>query len=111
MRVLVRRTAKSRGPQHCEADVGFPGDEVGSSSEGEVGRAEGAEGDGGRAGELREPFGHARSTRPVTVFIPPAIFDEEQTVFDLPMGAHGCQEFARGDAVGIEAGEKIARVG
>lgn len=84
---------------------------VGSTSEGEVGRAEGAEGDDGGGGELGEPFRYAGAAGPMAVFIPPTIFDEEQAILDLPMRADGSQQFARGDAFGIEAGEKIACVG
>jgi hypothetical protein len=84
---------------------------VGSGSDGEFGWAEGAEGDDGGRGELREPLGDAWAAGPMAIFVPPAIFDEEQTVLDLPVRAHRGQELARSDAIGIEAGEKITRVG
>lgn len=86
--VVARTTAKSFGMQHCEAEVGVPGDLVGSGSDGEFRWAEGAEGDDGCGGELREPLGDAWAAGPMSVFVPPAILDEEQAVLDLPMGAH-----------------------
>jgi len=84
---------------------------VGAAADGKLGWAERAEGDDGGGGELREPLGDAGAAGPMAVFIPPAIFDEEQAVFNLPMGAHRGQEFARGDTIGIKTGEKITRVG
>ena len=54
---------------------------------------------------------YAWAAGPMEVFIPPTILDEEQTVFDLPMRADGAQQLLGGDRVGIEAGEKVARVG
>lgn len=97
--------------EHGQAEGGIPGDVVGSGSDRELVGAECTERDDGGGGELREPFRHAGAARPMSVFIPPAIFDEEQTILDLPVRAHGGQELARGDALGIEAGEKITRVG
>lgn len=84
---------------------------VGAASDGEVGRAEGAEDGGGGGGELREPLGDAWAARPVAVFVPPTVLEKEQTVFDLPMRADCAQQILSSDRIGIEAGEKVARVG
>jgi hypothetical protein len=91
--------------------VGFPGDVVGAGADGKVRRAECSKHGGGGTGELGQPFGHARPTRPVTVFIPPAVFEEEEAVLDLPMRADSRQQLRRGDLLWIETGEKVARVG
>jgi hypothetical protein len=43
----------------------------------------------------------------VTVFVPPAILDEMQAVFHLPMAANGGVKLSRRDRARIEAGHKI----
>lgn len=107
----IRRTAKSRRREHGEAAGGVPGDFVGAGSEGEVVGAAGAEDGGGGGRELREPLGDAWAARPVAIFVPPTVFDKEQAVFDLPVSADRAQQFLCVDRVGIEAGEKVARIG
>lgn len=47
----------------------------------------------------------------MAILVPPAIFDEEQAVLDLPMGADGRQQFGGGNLAWVEAGKKVARVG
>lgn len=45
-----------------------------------------------------------RETRPagvVTIFVPPAIFEEVQAVFDPPVAADMLEEVGRGDLVRI----------
>ena len=43
----------------------------------------------------------------MTVFVPPAILDEVQAVFHLPMAANGRVKFGCRDRARIEAGHKI----
>ena len=43
----------------------------------------------------------------MTVFVPPAILDEVQAVFHLPMAANGGVKLGRRDCARIEAGHKI----
>lgn len=72
-----------------ESESGFPGDAVGAAAEGKIGWAEQAE-DGQRGGgQVGEPVGDTGATRPMAIFVPRAVFDEEQAVLDLPVGAHG----------------------
>ena len=59
---------------------------------------------------MRQPFGDARTARPVTVFIPPAVFEVEQAVFDLPMRADRRQQFGGCDPIRIQTGEKVTCV-
>ena len=66
-------------------------------------------GEGG-AGELGEPFGDAGAFRPVAILVPPTVFDEEQTVLDLPMSTNGRQQFGGRYQARIQAGEKVACV-
>ena len=42
----------------------------------------------GGGGELREPLGQTGSASPVTVLVPPAVFEKEDAVFDLPVMAN-----------------------
>jgi hypothetical protein len=84
---------------------------VGAGSDRKGRRAEHPQHGGGRAGQLRQPLGNARPTRPVTIFVPPAVFEEEEAVLDLPMGADSRQQFRGADLLGIETGEKVACVG
>lgn len=79
-------------------------------SDGEVGGVEGAEGDDGGGGELEEPIGHAWAAHRLAVFVPLAILDLDR-LFSICQCAHRRQDFARGDAVGIRAGEKRTPVG
>lgn len=43
------------------------------------------------------------------IFVPPAVFDVVQAVFDLPMVAHMSEQLPRGRGVGIQAGQEVAR--
>lgn len=69
--------------------------------------AEHAESDARKVGQ---PLGEARPSRPVTVFVPPPIFDEEQAVLNLPMPAHVSQKLRGADPIRVEAGEEVACV-
>ena len=60
--------------------------------------------------KMRQPLGDARPARPMSIFVPPPIFDEEQAVLDLPMPAHVGQKLRGADPVRVEAGEEVARV-
>ena len=64
----------------------------------------------GSAIEDRQTFGQAGAPRRVAVFVPPAVFDEEVVVFDLPMIADVGQQVRGRDAVGIETGHKVTAV-
>lgn len=87
-----------------------PGDVVGSGPEGLVGWVTATQyGDGG-AIEDRQAVGQARSTRGMTILIPPAVFEEEVAVFDLPMIADMGQQLVGRDLRRIEAGNKIAAI-
>lgn len=46
----------------------------------------------------------------VAVFVPPAVFDEVETVFHPPMVAHQHQELDRSDPRWIEAGNEVSHV-
>ena len=43
----------------------------------------------------------------MTVFVPPAILDEVQAVFHLPMAANGCVKFGRCHRTRIETADEI----
>ncbi len=47
----------------------------------------------------------------MTVFVPPAILQEEDAVFHLPVIAGGGQELVRANRAGIRARDKVPRVG
>ena len=46
----------------------------------------------------------------MSIFIPPAVFEEEVTVFDLPVIADVRQQLSGRDPRRIEAGQKVATV-
>ena len=84
---------------------------LGVGFEGSVRGAEDAEDHGGGGGKLREPLGESGSAGPMAVFVPPAVFEKEDAVFDLPVIADGGQQLVGADRAGIEAGEEVARIG
>lgn len=43
----------------------------------------------------------------MAIFVPPAVFDEMEAVFDLPMAANVRLELGRRDQVGIQAGHEV----
>lgn len=62
----------------------------------------------GRVGQRGEDFGQARPFGVVAVLIPPAVFDEVEAVFHLPVAANmGLQAGGR-DSARIETGREIA---
>ncbi len=46
----------------------------------------------------------------MAIFVPPAVLDEEDAVFNLPMIANVCQQFVGADLAGINAGQEVASV-
>lgn len=46
----------------------------------------------------------------MAILIPPAIFEKEQGVFDLPMAADYRQQLVGGDVAGVPTGDEIAGV-
>lgn len=46
----------------------------------------------------------------MTVLIPPAIFEEEQRVLDLPMATDCSQQLAGSDGARIETGNEVASI-
>lgn len=90
--------------------MGSPVDAVGEFPERQGVVVEDPQHDGGEGRELSQPFGEARPARPVAVFIPPAIFQKEDAVFDLPVLPHRRQELVGVDVTGIDAAEEVARL-
>lgn len=90
----------------------MPGNGVGLSAEGKLRiAAEEAQSAGGGSGEVGEPLGEAGPAGPVAVLIPPAVFEKEDAVLDLPMSAHGSQQVVGTNVVGTDAGQEVARIG
>ena len=58
-------------------------------------------------GEGSERLGQAGPLGVVTVFVPPAVFDEMEAVFHLPVVANVALEFFRRDFTGIQAGHEV----
>lgn len=75
-----------------------------------IGRIAGAEDGGGEAGELGEAFAQAGTPQDVTIFVPPAVFEKEQTVFDVPVLPDRGEQLVGADRVGVAAIGEIARV-
>lgn len=65
----------------------------------------------GRGGEVGQPFGETWATSPVAVLVPPAVFEKEDAVLDLPVIADRGQQLVGSNGAGIDTGEKVARVG
>ena len=83
---------------------------VGEGAEWLGGSAKDAQDDGGRGGEVSQPFRETWAAGPVAILVPPAVFEKEDTVLDLPVIANCGQQLSGGDRAGIDAGKKIARV-
>jgi hypothetical protein len=83
---------------------------VGLGSERLVGRLVTAEHCDCRAVQDGQALGQAGTTCRVPVFVPPAIFEKEMAVFDLPMIADMAQQLVGCDPRGIEACQKITAV-
>jgi hypothetical protein len=46
----------------------------------------------------------------VTIFVPPAVFDEMKAVFHLPVATNVALEFTRRDRIGLQAGDEVPAV-
>src|SRR6187401_1847542 len=84
---------------------------VGESAEGLGGGAKDAQDHGGGGREMGQPLGKTRAAGPVAVLVPPAVFEEEDAVLNLPVIADRSQELRSRDRARIDAGQKVARVG
>lgn len=51
----------------------------------------------------------SRRVGPVTIFVPPTVFDEEHRVLDLPMMTHARQQGVSAHVIRIGAGGEVAR--
>ena len=71
---------------------------------GDVNQAKNAQ---GSVGERGKDFGQSRPLRVVTIFVPPAVFDEVKTVFDLPVAANFGLQFRCRNKSRVDAGHKI----
>ncbi len=74
------------------------------------GTAKDAQDHGGGGGEVSEPLGETWAARPMTILVPPAIFEKEDAVLDLPVIANGHQQLVGSDRGGINAGHEVARI-
>lgn len=91
--------------------AGVPLDSVGLGAEGFVGiGAEDAEHDRGCGSQMREPLGEAGAAGPVAILVPPAVFEKENAILDLPVIADMGQQFIGPDFARIDAGQEVARV-
>lgn len=63
-----------------------------------------------RVRQRREAVGQARSLGVVAVFVPPAILEEAQAVFHLPMTADVGVKLGGTDRAGVAAGDKVPAV-
>jgi len=61
----------------------------------------------GRVGQRGEAFSQAGTLGIVPVFVPPAVLDEVQAVFHLPVAANVGMKFGRRDGAWIEAGHEV----
>lgn len=50
------------------------------------------------------------STGVMTILVPPAVFQEVQAIFDLPVPANVPQEIGCGHLLGIKAAHEVARI-
>jgi hypothetical protein len=58
-------------------------------------------------GERGKGLGQARPLGVVTIFVPPAVFDEVKAVFDLPVVANVGLKLGRCDRSRVKAGDEI----
>ena len=64
----------------------------------------------GRIGQCGKAFGQSRTLGIVAILVPPAILDEMQAVFHLPMVARRRLKLGGRDRSGIETGGEIAAI-
>lgn len=60
---------------------------------------------------MRKPLGEAWPPSPVTILVPPPVFEKEDAILHLPVVTNRCQEVVGADGARINAGEKITRIG
>ena len=90
----------------------MPSNVIGLGAEGELGvGAKDSQCAGSGSRELGEPVREARPTGPVAVLVPPAIFEKEDAVLDLPMPAHRGKQVVGTNVIGADARQEVARVG
>lgn len=78
--------------EQFQTKTGIPADVVCEGPERKIDGAREAQHHGGGRRQLSQPLGETRALRPVAVFIPPAVLDEEDAVFHLPMVARGAEQ-------------------
>lgn len=54
-----------------------------------------------------ERFGQAGPLGVVAIFVPPAVFDEVEAVFHLPVATNVCLEFTGRDRIGVQAAHEV----
>jgi hypothetical protein len=75
-----------------------------------VGWIAGSQYRGRQTGELGKDFAQAGASGVVPVFVPPTVFEKEQTVFDVPVMPDSFQQLLGADRVGITAVGEVPRV-
>lgn len=93
-----------------ESECGVPGDVVGPGSQRLIGWVAATQHGDGCAVKYRQAISQARATSRMSVLVPPAIFEKEVAVLDLPMIADLFQQLCGRDPPRVEAGNKIATV-
>lgn len=87
-----------------------PGDVVGLGSERLGGRLTATQDRNCRTVQHGQTVGQAGTTRGVPVLVPPAVFEKEVAIFDLPMIADMGQQLLGRDLRRIEAGQKVTTI-
>jgi hypothetical protein len=108
---MAQRNAESRRRIESQAgddSSGPPLDAFGGCPKGFAGGVDQAK-DGQRGvGQRSERLGQAGPFGVVTIFVPPAVLDEMEAVFHLPVATDGVQQFSRRDRIGIQTGHEVA---
>ena len=47
----------------------------------------------------------------MAILVPPPVFEKEDTILDLPVMTHRCQQIVSADGAWINAGQEVTRVG
>ena len=106
-----RRSAKSvwsAESETAEGRAGTPLNTLGSGFQWLIGDVNQAENGQGGVGQRGEDLGQARPPGVMAVLIPPAVLQEVEAVFHLPMPADIRLQVRRGDRTGVKTGDKIA---
>ena len=82
-------------------------DPLGSSSKRLVAGMDQAENGQGSVRQRCERLGQAGPLGVVTIFVPPAVLDEMETVFHLPVAANVTLEVFRRDRAGFQAADEV----